>query len=99
MHANHNPLKVLAVGAAGPSASLVVPELLKRYVSVRAFVHKQEDEPIVEKLGVTDTVVGELSDATAVAKAVEGMDAVFYIAPAFLPDEAAVGKRFVEAVE
>ena len=47
MHANHDPLKVLAVGAAGPSASLVVPELLKRNVSVRAFVHKQEDEPIV----------------------------------------------------
>ena len=99
MEANHDPLKVLAVGAAGPCASLVVPELLKRDVSVRAFVHKQEDEPIVRKLGVTEIVVGELSDATAVAKAVEGMDAVFYIAPAALENEAEVGKQFVMAAK
>jgi uncharacterized protein YbjT (DUF2867 family) len=99
MQADHNALKVLAVGAAGPSASLVVPELLKRNVSVRAFVHKQEDEPIVRKLGVTDIAVGDLSDATAVAKAVEGMDAVFYIAPAALENEAEVGKQFVTAAK
>jgi len=95
MQANHNALKVLAVGAAGPSASLVVPELLKRNASVRAFIHKQEDESIVRRLGVTDTVVGELSDAPAVAKALEGIDAVFYIAPVALVNEAEVGKQFV----
>jgi uncharacterized protein YbjT (DUF2867 family) len=99
MEANHNPLRALAIGAAGPSASLVVPELLKRNVSVRAFVHKQEDQPMVRKRGVTDIVVGELSDATAVAKAVEGIDAVFYIAPAALENEAEVGKQFVTAAK
>ncbi len=99
MQADHNALKVLAVGAAGPSASLVVPELLKRHVSVRAFVHTQDDEPKVRKLGVTEIVVGELSDAAAVANAVEGMDAVFYIAPASLENEAEVGKQFVMAAK
>jgi uncharacterized protein YbjT (DUF2867 family) len=93
----NSTLKVLAVGAAGPSAGLVVPELLKRNVSVRAFVHKQEDEPAVRILGVTDIAVGELSDAAAVAKALEGVDAVFYIAPAVLENEAEVGKQFVAA--
>ena len=95
MPANHHALKVLAIGAAGPSASLVVPELLKRNVSVRAFIHKQEDQAIVQKLGISDIVVGELSDAAAVAKATESMDAVFYIAPAALENEAEVGKQFV----
>ena len=99
MQANHNALKVLAVGAAGPTASLVVPEMLKRNVSVRAFVHKQEDEPIVQKLGVTDIAVGELSDVAAVTKALEGMEAVFYIAPAALENEAEVGKQFVAAAK
>jgi uncharacterized protein YbjT (DUF2867 family) len=99
MPANHNALKVLAVGAAGSSASLVVPELLKRNVSVRAFIHKQEDEATVQKLGISDMVVGELSDAAAVAKALEGMDAVFYIAPAALENEAEVGKQFVAAAK
>ena len=95
IEANRKVLKVLAVGAAGPSASLVVPELLKRKVSVRAFVHKQEDRATVQKLGVADIAVGELSDAAAVAKALEGVDAVFYIAPAALENEAEVGKQFV----
>ena len=99
MQADHNPLKVFAVGAAGPSASLVVPELLKRNVSVRAFIHKQEDQASVQKLGISDIVVGELSDPAAVAKAVEGMDAVFYIAPAALENEAEVGKQFVTAAK
>jgi len=92
-------LKVLAVGAAGPSASMVVPELLTRNVSVRAFVHKSEDRPTVQKLGVTDIVVGELSDAAAVAKALEGIDAAFYIAPAALENEAEVGKQFASAAK
>ncbi len=88
-------LKVLAVGAAGASASLVVPELLKRNVTVRAFIHKQEDELIVQRLGVADIVVGELSDANAVKDALEGMEGVFYIAPAALEKEAEVGKQFI----
>jgi uncharacterized protein YbjT (DUF2867 family) len=92
-------LKVLAVGAAGPSASLVIPELLKRNVSVRGFLHKVEDEAIAEGLGVVDHVIGELSDPLAVARALEGMDAVFYIAPAILENEAEVGRQFVAAAK
>ena len=98
MQANKT-LKVLAVGAAGPSASLVVPELLTRNATVRAFVHKPDDEQTVQKLGVTDIVVGELSDPKAVAKALEDIDAVFYIAPAALENEAEVGRRFVSAAQ
>lgn len=97
--ANTGRLKILAVGAGGPVASLVVPELLNRGVEVRAFVHKVEDQPKIQKMGVTDIVVGELADTAAVAKAVAGMDAVFYIAPAALENEAEVGKEFVAAAK
>jgi len=93
--AANTELKVLAVGAAGPSASLVVPELLKRGASVRGFVHKAEDEKTTQSLGITDVVVGELSDDEAVRKALAGLDAVFYIAPAALENEAEVGTKFV----
>ena len=99
MPANHNALRVLAVGAAGRAAGLVIPELLKRQAAVRAFVHKQDDDARVKKLGITDIVVGELSDKAAVAEALKGMDAVFYIAPVALEDEAEVGKQFVEAAK
>ena len=92
-------LKVLAVGAGGPAASLVIPELLKRGATVRAFAHTAADQPMIQKMGVTDIVVGELADAAAVAKAVAGMDAAFYIAPAALENEAEVGEQFVAAAK
>jgi uncharacterized protein YbjT (DUF2867 family) len=42
--------------------------------------------------------MGDLRDLRSLDAALAGVDAVFYIAPAFLPDEAEVGKQFVEAV-
>ncbi len=94
-----NNLKVLAVGAAGRSARLVVPELLKRGASVRGFIHTPDDEAVTRKLGLKDVVAGELSDESAVGRAVAGMDAVFYIAPIALEKEVEVGKRFVAAAK
>jgi uncharacterized protein YbjT (DUF2867 family) len=93
------PVKVVAVGAAGPAAGLVVPQLLKRGAIVRGFVHKPMDASTAAKSEVSEIVVGELADSQAVQKAVTGMDAVFYIAPAKLGDEAEVGKRFVAAAK
>ena len=92
-------LKVLAVGAAGPAPGLVIPELVKRGAVVTGFVHKPEDENSARSIGVTSVVVGELSDASAVDHALTGMDAAFYISPATLENEAAVGKQFVSAAK
>ena len=90
---------ILAVGAAGPSAGLVIPELLKRGASVRGFVHTSEDEIAARKLGLTDIVVGDLADASAVGQALKGMKAAFYIAPASLNNEAEVGQQFVASAK
>ena len=90
---------VLAVGASGPSAGLVIPELLKRGASVRGLVHRPEDAEKAHSLGLADVVVGDLSDASAVAKALAGMDRAFYIAPAFMENEAEVGVKFVAAAK
>lgn len=95
MKSTSGKLQVLAVGAGGSSASLVIPELHERGVQVRGFVHTAKDEGTAQKLGLKDIVVGDLSNPTVVKRAVEGMDAVFYIAPASLDNEAEVGKQFV----
>ena len=42
--------------------------------------------------------MGDLRDQTSVDAALKGVDAVFYIAPAFLPDESVVGENFVKSV-
>ena len=47
--------------------------------------------------GAAEVVVADISDRASVAAALKGIDAVFYIAPAFMPDEAKVGRDFVAA--
>ncbi|MBC8166083.1 MAG: NAD(P)H-binding protein [Bryobacteraceae bacterium] len=88
--------RVLAVGAGGEFAGLVVPELSRRGVKVRGLVSKADKEAAVRAQGAAETVVGDLRSAEQVAAALAGMDAAFYIAPFALENEAEVGKRFIE---
>jgi len=90
---------ILAIGAAGQFAGLVVPELAKRGARVRGLIRKAEEGPQVLRQGATEVVVGDLSDMGSIAEALQGVSSVFYIAPAFLRDEAEVGKRMVEAAK
>jgi uncharacterized protein YbjT (DUF2867 family) len=88
---------ILAVGAAGKFAGLVVPALAPRGVDVRAFITDATQETAVRAKGVSEIAVGDLRDQKSVDAALEGVDAVFYIAPAFLPDESVVGENFVKS--
>ncbi len=91
--------RVLAVGAGGEFAGLVVPELSRRGVKVRGLVAKADKQAAVRAAGAVETVVGDLRNAEQVASALAGMDAAFYIAPFAIEDEAEVGKRFIQAAK
>ena len=88
---------VLAVGAAGKFAGMVVPELAKRGAKVRGFVRSPDEIKTAKATGAAETVVGDLADEVSVRTAMKDVDRVFYIAPAFLPHEAEVGVRVVKA--
>ncbi len=94
---NHKPMKILAVGASGRFGGLVVPELVRRGAAVRALIHDRTKEDQVRRHGAAETVVGDLTDRTSLDAALNGVDGVFYLAPAFLPHEADVGVAVVEA--
>jgi len=91
--------KVLAVGAAGPFAGLVVPALAQRGVSVRGLVRRQDQGEAVRRNGASEIAVGDLTDRGSMDVALQGVDAVFYIAPAFIANEAEVGRGMVEAAK
>ena len=91
--------RVLAIGAAGRVAGLVVPELVRRGAQVRGLVRRREDAELVRAKGAVDVAVGDLGDRGSVDAALRGMDAVFYIAPVFMADEASVGERVVAAAK
>jgi uncharacterized protein YbjT (DUF2867 family) len=90
---------ILAVGAAGPFAGLVVPELAKRGAKVRGLVRDRNQGDGVLNNGATEVAIGDLTDRSLIDTALKGVDSVFYIAPAFIPNEAEIGKSMVEAAK
>jgi uncharacterized protein YbjT (DUF2867 family) len=89
--------KVLAVGAAGKFAGIVIPELAKRGATIRGLVKNENQVEAVRQRGAAEVAVGDLGNRTSVRSALDGVDSVFFIAPAFLPNEVDVGKGMVEA--
>jgi uncharacterized protein YbjT (DUF2867 family) len=92
-----DPLKVLAVGASGKFAGLVIPELTARGAVVRGLIKDGAKEALVRQRGAAEIAIGDLTDRASLDAALKGVDAVFYIAPAFIANEADVGKSMVKA--
>jgi uncharacterized protein YbjT (DUF2867 family) len=90
---------ILAVGAAGKFAGLVVPELAKRGVTVRGLIRDAQQGEEVRKHGAAEVAIGDLRDRASLNAALRGVDAVFYIAPAFIADEGEIGKGMVDAAK
>lgn len=92
-------MKVLTIGAAGQYAGLVVPELKKRGVAVRALVRDDKEANAARKRGADETAIGDLRDPASLRAAANGVDGVSHLNPAFAPDEAEMGVAMVEAAK
>lgn len=90
-------MTILAIGAAGKYAGLVVPELAKRGAHVRGLVRRPDQAEQVIRAGVAEVAIGNLQDRRSIEAALDSVQSVFYVAPVFLADESQVGKNFVEA--
>lgn len=88
---------VLAVGAAGRFAGLVVPELARRGVTVRGLVRSDLQAAAARAAGAAEIAFGDLRDRASLDAALRGVDGVFHIGSAFAPDEAELGVAMVEA--
>jgi uncharacterized protein YbjT (DUF2867 family) len=92
-------MRVLTIGATGDFAGLVVPALVRRGVQVRALLHDPDKADQLTSTGVAETVRGDLRDAASMRAALDGMDGVFLILPAFAPDTAELGTAMVAAAQ
>lgn len=90
---------VLVVGATGKFARMIVPELRRRNVVVRALVRDEAGAAVARSLGVTEIALGDLRDAESLTRAMPGVNGIFHIGPAFTSDEAAMGVALVEAAQ
>lgn len=90
-------MRVLMVGATGRHAHLVLPELRRRGVTVRALVRNEERAELARRNGADQAVIGDLTAPDSLAGAAAGMDGVFYIGPAHSANEAQMGLAMVGA--
>jgi uncharacterized protein YbjT (DUF2867 family) len=60
-----NASKVLAVGAAGKFAGLVIPELARRGAEVRGLVKDENQVEATRQRGAAEVTVGDLGDRTS----------------------------------
>ena len=90
-------MRALMVGATGRHAHLVLDELTKRGVAVRAFVRDEQRARVARDSGAEETVIGDLTDPAALTAAVAGVDGVFHIGPAHAAREADMGLAMVDA--
>jgi hypothetical protein len=86
-----------AVGGAGKFAGLVAPALAKRGVKICGPAPNPKQGDIVRKHGAAVIAIGDLRDWANLDAALKDVEAVFYIAPAFLPNEAEIGKSMIDA--
>lgn len=92
-------MKVLTIGAAGKYAGLVVPELKKRGVTIRALARDEKEANAARERGADETAIGDLRDPASLRAAAKGVDSVFHLNPAFAPDEAEMGVAMVESAK
>src|SRR5476651_1350142 len=90
---------ILAVGAAGKFAGLVLPALAERGAKVRGLIRNASEADAVRKHGAAEVAIGNLSDRASLDAALKGVGSIFYIAPAYLPNEANVGQGVVDAAK
>lgn len=90
-------MRVMMVGATGRHAHLVLEELLRRGVWVRALVRSPQSALTAKDRGAHDAVVADLTKPHTLGAAVAGMDGVFHIGPGLHGREAAMGTALVDA--
>lgn len=90
-------MKILMIGATGEFAGLVLPELKRRGAIVRALIHNPKSEKPARDRGADEIAMGDLADTRSLIAAAQGVDSVFHINPAFVPDEARLGTNMVDA--
>ncbi|GGF30769.1 SDR family oxidoreductase [Subtercola lobariae] len=88
---------ILVTAANGNQGKLLIPRLLAAGHEVRASVQSEASADALRERGVTDIVVGNLSDADVIARAVDGVEKVYHIGATLSPFERAIGFAIVDA--
>jgi uncharacterized protein YbjT (DUF2867 family) len=88
---------ILVTAANGNQGKLLIPRLLAAGVAVRACVRSNGSARTLSAAGVTDIVIGDMSDPGVLAQAMDGVKKVYYVGPALHPKEREMGIAAIDA--
>ena len=88
---------ILVTAANGNQGRWLVPRLLAAGARLRACVRSQASAEALRAKGVSDVVVGDITDPEVLARAMEGAETVYHIGPTLNPKERELGFAAVDA--
>ena len=88
---------ILVTAANGNQGRLLVPRLLAAGARLRACVRSQASAEVLRAAGVSDIVVGDVTDPAVLARAMDGAETVYHVGPTLNPEERALGFAAVDA--
>lgn len=88
---------ILVIAANGNQGKHLVPRLVAAGLPVRACVRSQASADALRAAGVGDVVVGDIADPAVVARAITGIDKVYYVCPGVHPQERQIGMAWIDA--
>jgi uncharacterized protein YbjT (DUF2867 family) len=88
---------ILVTAANGNQGKLLVPQLVRSGHAVRASVRSEASAEALRAAGVADVVVGDLAEPDVLARALGGVEKIYYVGPTLSPSERAVGFAMVDA--
>lgn len=89
-------MKVLVTSSTGITGRAVVSHLAKHGVSVRAMIHSDSKASDMLALGADETITASIECNEDLHRAMDGIDAVFYICPTAHPQEGEIGCMAVD---
>ena len=88
---------ILVTAANGNQGRWLVPRLLAAGLPLRACVRSQASAEALRAKGVSDVVVGDVTEPDVLARAMEGAQTVYHIGPTLNPKERELGFAAVDA--
>lgn len=88
---------ILVTAANGNQGKHLIPQLVATGATLRACVRSESSAQSLRAAGVSDVVVGDLSDPGVLSRCLSGVEQVYYVGPALHPHERQMGFAAIDA--
>jgi len=83
----------LVTAANGNQGKLLIPRLVAAGVTLRACVRSDDSARTLNATGVSDVIVGDITDPDVLARVLDGIEKIYYIGPGTVSQRTGNGFR------